>query len=162
MMHRIDAILSRIFFVAVAILGLGLVALIGIEVFFRYFVGHALSWPEEVAGILFTWFTLVGIVMVTRTGEHIEFDFLTRRVPALVYKIIMVFNQVLIAVFAVFMIFYGYSYAMMFTFEKTPASGINLLWLHFSLPISGVLILFYAQWSILKILRPPKNSGGTP
>jgi TRAP-type C4-dicarboxylate transport system permease small subunit len=160
MMGAFDKFLNKVLVFLVFVQGMGLVILIGIEVLFRYALANALSWPEEVAGILFTWFTLIGTVLVTRSGEHIEFSSLLVRLPPGVNKALGVFNQLIIGAFAVFMVIYGYNYAMMFTFEKTPAAGINLLWLNFALPVNGLLILLYALWNILKIItRGPAEAG---
>jgi TRAP-type C4-dicarboxylate transport system permease small subunit len=157
-----DRLLNKILVFLVFIQGLGLVILIGIEVVFRYALGNALSWPEEVAGILFTWFTLIGTVLVTRSGEHIEFSSLLARLPSNMNRVLAVFNQVVIATFAGFMVVYGYKYAMMFTFEKTPAVGINLLWLNFALPINGLFILVYALWDIIKLIARTPSEATTP
>jgi len=160
MMCAFDKYLNKVLVFFVFVQGMGLVILIGIEVLFRYALANALSWPEEVAGILFTWFTLIGTVLVTRSGEHIEFSSLLVRLPPGVNKALGVFNQLIIGAFAMFMVIYGYNYAMMFTFEKTPAAGINLLWLNFALPVNGLLILLYALWNILKIItRGPAEAG---
>jgi TRAP-type C4-dicarboxylate transport system permease small subunit len=162
MMDAFDKFLNKVLVFLVFVQGLGLVILIGIEVLFRYALANALSWPEEVAGILFTWFTLIGTVLVTRSGEHIEFSSLLVRLPPGVNKALGVFNQLIIGAFAVFMVIYGYNYAMMFTFEKTPAAGINLLWLNFALPVNGLLILLYALWNILKIIaHGPAEAGNS-
>ncbi len=162
MMGAFDKFLNKVLVFFVFVQGMGLVILIGIEVLFRYALANALSWPEEVAGILFTWFTLIGTVLVTRSGEHIEFSSLLVRLPPGVNKAVGVFNQLIIGAFAVFMVIYGYNYAMMFTFEKTPAAGINLLWLNFALPVNGLLILLYALWNILKIItRGPAEAGNS-
>jgi len=162
MMGAFDKFLNKVLVFLVFVQGMGLVILIGIEVLFRYALANALSWPEEVAGILFTWFTLIGTVLVTRSGEHIEFSSLLVRLPPGVNKALGVFNQLIIGAFAVFMVIYGYNYAMMFTFEKTPAAGINLLWLNFALPVNGLLILLYALWNILKIItRGPAEAGNS-
>jgi len=153
----IQTVLRRILVLVVSLQGLALVILIGMEVFFRYVVGRALSWPEEVLGLIFVWFTLIGVVLLTQSGEHIEFNFLVSRLGPRVGKAFAVFIQALIAFFAVLMIVYGYSYAMMFRSERTPAVGINALWLNLSLPMCGLLILLYSQLNILKILKPPEK-----
>jgi TRAP-type C4-dicarboxylate transport system permease small subunit len=152
MLALFDRLLKELLVFSLFIQGMALVILIGIEVLFRYVFGNALSWPEEVAGIVFTWFTLIGTVIVTRSGEHIEFTTLLSRLPPGLNKLFAVFSQLVISMFATFMVIYGYQYAIMFTFEKTPAAGINLLWLNFALPVNGALILFYAMWNILKIV----------
>ncbi len=162
MMGAFDKFLNKVLVFFVFAQGMGLVILIGIEVLFRYALANALSWPEEVAGILFTWFTLIGTVLVTRSGEHIEFSSLLVRLPPGVNKALGVFNQLIIGAFAVFMVIYGFNYAMMFTFEKTPAAGINLLWLNFALPVNGLFILLYALWNILKIIARDPAEAGNP
>jgi TRAP-type C4-dicarboxylate transport system permease small subunit len=159
MMQNIDRYLRRIIVFLVCLQGLVIVVLIGTEVFFRYVVGRALSWPEEVIGLIFVWFTLLGVVLLTQSGEHIEFSFLLNRFGPRVGKVFAIFIQVLIALFSLLMIVYGSSYAMMFRFENTPAVGINALWLYLSLPICGLLIFFYSQLNILKILKSSDKNG---
>ena len=158
----VDRLLNKILVFLVFIQGIGLVILIGLEVLFRYALGNALSWPEEVAGILFTWFTLIGTVLVTRSGEHIEFSTLLARLPPGLNKAVSVFNHLVISTFALFMVVYGYQYAMMFTFEKSPAAGINLLWLNFALPVNGLFIVLYGVWNILKIISRAPAEANTP
>ncbi len=157
MIPAIEAFLKRIIVFIACLQGLAIVILIGVEVFFRYIVGRALSWPEEVIGLIFVWFTLLGVVLLTHSGEHIEFSFLLSRFGPRVGKGFAIFIQASISLFAVLMIIYGYSYASMFQFERTPAVGINALWLNLSLPIGGLLILLCAQLNILKIFRPPEK-----
>ena len=70
-MENMADYLRRVIVFIVSLQGVVLVVLIGTGVFFRYVVGQALSWPEEVAGIIFVWFTLLGIALLTQSGEHI-------------------------------------------------------------------------------------------
>jgi len=157
-MEKIDLYLRKILGFIVSLQGVAIVVFIGLEVFFRYIVGKALSWPEEVVGRVFVWFTLLGVVLLTQSGEHIEFSFLLSRFGPRVGKVFSVLTQVIIAFISLLMIVYGYTYAMMFQFENTPAVGINALWLYLSLPVSGVLIFLYSQINILRILKPPEKN----
>ena len=157
-MEKIDIYLRRILGFIVSLQGVVIVVLIGLEVFFRYVVGRALSWPEEVLGLVFVWFTLLGVVLLTQSGEHIEFSFLLNRFGPRFGKVFAIFIQAVIALFSILMIIYGSTYAMMFRFEDTPAVGINALWLYLSLPISGLLIFLYSQLNILRILKPPEKN----
>jgi TRAP-type C4-dicarboxylate transport system permease small subunit len=137
-----------------AIQGMVLVGLMGIEVFFRYIMGRALSWPEEVAGIVFVWFTLLGIAVVMKDDSHISFDFLIKRLPKIAAKGIAIFSFLIIMAYAVAMIYAGYTYSKMFSFENTPAANINLLWVNISVPLSGGLIFLYALLKLLEIVCP--------
>ncbi len=156
-MQRLGDRLKRLLVLIVSLQGLVLVLLIGIAVFFRYAVGRALSWPEEVLGFVFIWFTLLGVVLLTESGEHIEFSFLANVLGPGIGKVLAVFTQILIALFSGLMAYYGYTYAVMFRFESSPAAGINILWLNLSLPVCGVLILFYAHLNILRLFAASRN-----
>ena len=54
------------------------VAIALLQVFCRYVLDNALSWPEEVAKFPFVWFVFLGAAMVTRRGRHIAIDMLPR------------------------------------------------------------------------------------
>ena len=158
MIRQIEKYLCKLINYALILQGIGLVILIGLEVFFRYVIGNALSWPEEVAGIFFVWFTLLGVAAVVREDDHIAFDFLIRHTPPAVSKMIKLFCMLMIQVFAFVLVYHGYSYASMFSFETTPAARINLLWLTLSLPISGLLIIFFSLLKIVELFKPAKRS----
>jgi TRAP-type C4-dicarboxylate transport system permease small subunit len=137
--------------------GISLVVLIGIEVFFRYILQNSLSWPEEVAGISFVWFTLLGVAIGLQEDSHISFDLITKHSPPLLRKIILIFAHLMAIVYAWFMIRYGTAYALMFSFETTPAAQINTLWLNFSLPVSGGFIIIFAVFKIITIMNLTKK-----
>ncbi len=160
MIDRIEKGIFRIVNFFLVLQGVGLVILIGLEVFFRYVIGKALSWPEEVALILFVWFTLLGIVSGVREDGHIAFSYLTRHTPPLVGKIIELSCMLMIQVYAFFMIYYGYAYADLFAYETTSAARINLLWLNVSLPICGLLIFFFTSLRIVRMFKPQNKSRG--
>lgn len=154
MVRRIEKILTQVVIGICAIQGMVLVGLMGIEVFFRYIMGRALSWPEEVAGIVFVWFTLLGIAVVMKDDSHISFDFLIKRLPKIAAKGIAIFSFLIIMAYAVAMIYTGYTYSKMFSFETSPAANINLLWVNISVPLSGGLIFLYALLKLLAIVCP--------
>jgi TRAP-type C4-dicarboxylate transport system permease small subunit len=156
--RQVEKYIYKLVNYALVLQGIALLVSITLAVFFRYVVGHALSWPEEVAGIFFVWFTLFGVAAVLREDGHIEFDFIVKHTPPLVGKIIKLFCMLVILFYAFLLIYHGYSYARMFSFESTPAARINLLWLTLSLPISGLLITIFSLLKIAEIFRPAGRS----
>lgn len=162
MMRSIEKWIGKCVLFVLALQGFALVAFIGIEVMYRYVLGRALSWPEEVAGIVFVWYTLLGIAVVLQEDSHISFDFLLKRFPSPVVKGLSLFSLLIIMGYAGFMIFYGISYARMFSFQTTPAANINLLWLNLSLPLSGGCIVVFALLKAIDLLVPPKMEGTHP
>jgi TRAP-type C4-dicarboxylate transport system permease small subunit len=157
--RRIEKYIYQLVNYALVLQGTALLVLIGIEVFFRYAVGSALSWPEEVAGIFFVWFTLLGVAAVVREEDHIAFDFLVKHTSPGVGKIIRVFCMLMVQAYTFVLIYHGYSYASAFSFETTPAARINLLWLTLALPVSGLLIVLFSVLKIVGIFKPAERSG---
>jgi len=56
-----------------------LISVIG--VFFRYVLGHSLSWVEEMAGYLLLYIVTVGIATAVRNGSHLRVDILIQFFP---------------------------------------------------------------------------------
>jgi TRAP-type C4-dicarboxylate transport system permease small subunit len=162
MMRSIEKWIGKCVLFVLALQGFALMVIIGIEVMYRYVLGHALSWPEEVAGIVFVWYTLLGIAVVLQEDSHISFDFLLKRFPSPVVKGLSLFSLLIIMGYAGFMIFYGTSYARMFSFQTTPATNINLLWLNLSLPLSGGCIVIFALLKAVDLFGPQKEQGTHP
>lgn len=142
-------LLLRVFLV---LLGGALLILLGIEVFFRYVLESALSWPEEVAGMVFVWFTLVGTAYLVGENSHIAFSLISKRSPPWVKKALGVLSQLVIIAYAVIMVVPGAEYVKMFSFVTSPAANINLTWVNMAVPVSGALIIFYSLINIYQTL----------
>ncbi len=126
--------------------------LLGIEVFFRYVLESALSWPEEVAGMVFVWFTLVGTAYLVGENSHIAFSLISKRTPPWVGKVLGIFSQLIVIAYALIMVVPGAKYVRMFSFVTSPAANINLTWVNLAVPVSGGLIIFYALINIHQTL----------
>ena len=132
--------------------GGALLLLLGIEVFFRYVLESALSWPEEVAGMVFVWFTLVGTAYLVGENSHIAFSLISKRTPPWVGKVLGIFSQLIVIAYALIMVVPGAKYVRMFSFVTSPAANINLTWVNLAVPVSGGLIIFYALINIHQTL----------
>ncbi|PIE64923.1 MAG: hypothetical protein CSA26_06205 [Desulfobacterales bacterium] len=149
-MQHIRKIIDHFITSILIIQGIALVAIICLAVFFRYVVGAALSWPEEVAGILFVWYTLLGIVFLVSSNSHIAFDILEKKAPPLIGIIINILSHLIIMAYAAVMVYYGWKYLKAFPYETSAAAGINLTWLKSAIPISGGLIISYILLNQIK------------
>ena len=129
--------------------GISLVAIIGISVFFRYVLDSALSWPGEVAGIIFVWYTLLGMVVLVGDKSHIAFDLFEKCRLPIISKLVAWLSQLTIVVYGIIMTVYGWQYVQMFPDETSPAAGINLTWLKSAVPITGILVIIYVLFNML-------------
>ena len=159
-MAKVKYFLDRVLMSILVCQGIALVLIIGVSVFFRYVMGAALSWPEEVAQIIFVWYTLLGIVVLVGSDSHIAFDVISRVAPPAVAYLVRVFSQLLVIVYGLVMAVYGWKYLMMFPDEESPAAGINLSWLKISVPVAGVILIFFVCFNLISASRDKAGRKG--
>lgn len=158
-MQRVKDFLDRFIMAVLVTQGICLVLIIGIAVFFRYVMGSALSWPEEVAQIIFVWYTLLGVVVLVGSDSHIAFDFMEKSTPPGVSCLISIFSRLMVMLYGGIMAVYGWQYMMMFSDEVSPAAGINLCWLKISVPVAGVILIFFVCFNLISAYGPQAKGG---
>ncbi len=156
-MERIRRFIDQCILGILVVLGMVLVAVICLAVFFRYIMGAALSWPEEVAGIVFVWYTLLGVVALAGANSHIAFDVIEKRSPKIVGTLIKTLSQAIIILYGLIMVVYGWKYLQAFPYETSPAAGINLAWLKTAIPLSGLLIVVYVSLNLITDFSKPSR-----
>ena len=147
--EQVRKILDSLLIAILVAQGFLLVLIITIAVFFRYIVGSALSWPEELAGIVFVWYTLLGIVVLVGSESHIAFDLVEKYAPAIIGKCVKMLSQLIVIVYGAIMMIYGWQYLRLFPDETSPAAGINLSWVKVAVPVAGVLLVIYVAMNII-------------
>lgn len=155
-MGKIKKFLDMTLMAILVIQGFSLVFIITISVFYRYVLGSALSWPEELAGILFVWYTLLGIVVLVGSDSHIAFDLVEKYAPPIASKAVKLFSQLIVVLYGLIMIVYGWKYLQLFPHETSPAAGIDLKWVKISIPATGILLVIYV---LMNIFNSEKNAG---
>lgn len=103
--------MDKLYLFAMAIAGLALVVMtviIPINVFSRYVLNRAESWPEPVAIICMVTFTFIGAAVGYRAGSHIAVNMLTDRLSPFWQGIMARLVDVLMLVISVVMFYYSY------------------------------------------------------
>ena len=80
------------------ILGILLIICLLVAVFFRYVVGYALSWPEELSMLLFTWIVFLAGSLGVREEFHVRLTIVLSRFTPPFRKVL----SMLITAFIVF------------------------------------------------------------
>ncbi|MDR0576777.1 MAG: TRAP transporter small permease [Candidatus Accumulibacter sp.] len=103
------------------------------------------AWTEAMGRYVFIWLGLVGAAYVIGENDDVAIDFLVRRFPAIVARIVECVAHTVVAFFAVWVMIYGgWRYV-----SKTWDQGVELLpftegQLYSVLLISGALIVLYS------------------
>ena len=80
-----------------------MLAVLGAQVFCRYFLSFSFSWAEQGARIGFVWLTMVGISLAAKHGIHLKVDMLPQAVPKPVGRVILIVAEIFTMCFGLFM-----------------------------------------------------------
>ncbi len=133
---------------AVVALAGTLVASLLISIFFRYVVGQALSWPEEISLILFAWLVLLSGSMGVREGFHVRLTLFTSRLPGPLRKLVDRLIVIAIGLFGLTLVYSGRDLVVRTSQHLTPTLRLPLDWLNYAAPVCGALIAIHCLSSL--------------
>lgn len=152
-MTALKATITRILGAVSVILFAVLVCVTVWQVFTRQVVHSPSTWSEELSKILFVWLAFAGSAFLFGERGHIAVDFLARKLPIPVQRILQVIVQVVIIVFAVLaMIWGGYLAASIAWNQQMTALPLTLGWIYVIIPIAGVFIAFFAVVDLIAVV----------
>lgn len=149
-LENVSALLARLTGIVVVILCMGLVGSLLTSVFFRYVVGQALSWPEEISLIIFTWLVLLAGSLGVREEFHVKLTLFSSRLPPLQRRILEMAIQASIALFGLILVYSGYDLVQRTAQHLTPTMRLPLDWVNYSASVSGILIFLHAAAVLVK------------
>lgn len=124
-----------------------------LQVFCRYLLGAALSWPEEAIKFAFVWFVFIGAAMITRRGSHIVIDLVPRSLPPSLMRWHAGAARIVSVAAAGFLLIYGWQLTERASFVS-PALEWPHTYLYLAIPVSAMLAL------VLKALTPVQGFRG--
>jgi TRAP-type C4-dicarboxylate transport system permease small subunit len=75
--ERIDLASRRLIIAAFALM----VAVVSVQILFRYFLDFSLDWADEIARLTFVWAAFLGIPHGVKAGAHVGVDFVAKLLP---------------------------------------------------------------------------------
>ena len=152
-MSRLLYVLSLIPRVALVLLMAILLVDMFLGVFFRYVVGRALTWTEEVGTLSLVYLTFIGGAVGITRSVHFSIHVVTERLSPTVQRVFSLVVGLFILAFGILLVPTGWTLVRSNSSSETPALGLNLGVLYFSTVVGGVLMICYAGALILDILR---------
>ena len=139
--------IDKILYVFLAIIMAILVLDVLWQVASRYLLNSPSSFTDELAGFLLIWVGLLGAAYGTGTKIHLAIDLLPSKLNFRRRKYLEVVINTLIAVFALVIFVIGGTwlvYTRFYLGQISAALELPLGYVYLVLPISGVLMIFYA------------------
>lgn len=126
-------------------------------VFFRYVVGEALAWSEEVGTLSLIWLTFIGGAIGITRSSHFAIHLLLDHLEPNQQRILRTAIALLIVLFGLVLAPYGLELTIRNSTSITPGLGLNLGIQYASAFIGGVLMVCYGGALAFEALRGRKN-----
>ena len=123
------------------------------QVFARQMLDSPSGWSEELGKYLFIWLGLFGSALVFGERGHIAVDFAVRRLPGIAQVAVTVIVQLSILAFtSLVLVWGGFRVTSLAWDQNLTGLPVNVGNLYLALPLSGVLIVFYTLYHLIRIL----------
>jgi len=132
-----DRALALLLALAVALTSLAIL----LQVFCRYVLNAPLSWPEELAVLMFGWMIFLGAALVQAQDGHIAIDTLRRRAHGRTARLLDLVRHLAIGLVALVLVWQGVGLARRTLLLEYPAMGISRAFLYGAVPVCFALLL---------------------
>jgi TRAP-type C4-dicarboxylate transport system permease small subunit len=122
-------------------------------VFFRYVVGQALGWSEEVGTLSLLWLIFVGTGMGITRGSHFAMHVLLDHLKPAQQQILRTVIALLIILFGMILAPYALDLTIRNSTSNMPSLGFSLAVQYVSAFVGAVLIICYGIALVVDILR---------
>ena len=131
------------------------------QVLSRYIFSAPSTITDELSRYLFMWVAMIGAAYTTGQKRHLAIDLLVMKLSGKRKFLVEIFIQIAITAFAVIVLIYGGSVLTIQTLaagQLTPALGIEMGYVYFCLPITGILMVIYSIYFMLLLVTKKQNS----
>jgi TRAP-type C4-dicarboxylate transport system permease small subunit len=127
--------------IAIAVL---LVLCLLVSIFFRYVIGYALSFPEELSMLLFAWLVLLAGSLGVREGFHIRLTIVTNTLPPTIRNVLARLVTLGIMVFGGVLLYSGQDLVVRTAGDLSATIRYPIEILYYPAPICGALIILHS------------------
>ena len=135
---------ARVTTVAVIVIAVLLVLCLLVSIFFRYIIGYALSFPEELSMLLFAWLVLLAGSLGVREGFHVRLTFITNILPSIIRKVLVRLITLGIMVFGGVLLYSGQDLVIRTAGDLSATIRYPIEILYYPAPICGALIILHS------------------
>jgi len=124
-----------------AMLMAGMVAIVSAQVWYRFILNNPLSWSEEAARYLFVWISFMGAAAGVRYQVHLGIDLMEKILPAGSYRIVVIIVNLIIQVFLLMIIYWGFKILGIIQFQESPSMHISMRYPYMAVPMGAIFML---------------------
>jgi TRAP-type C4-dicarboxylate transport system permease small subunit len=118
-----------------------MVVVIAAQVWYRFVLNDPLSWSEELGRYLFVWISFLGAAAGVRYQVHLGIDLLQKVLPPAGYRVTVVLMNLIIQVFLVVIIYWGFKILGIIQFQTSASMNISMRYPYLAVPVGGIFML---------------------
>ena len=122
-----------------AVIFIGIMVLLFVQVVSRYLFHHSFTWTEELSVLLFVWMTYLGVSSAVTYRKNLRIDALLDVVPFKVKKVLLIVSDLVFMVFNIYLIFPFLELIESIGTSKTPLLGIPKAITYWLIPVILVI-----------------------
>ena len=123
-----------------ALLMAAMVVIITAQLWYRFVLNDPLSWSEEAGRYLFVWISFLGAAAGVRYQVHLGIDLMDKLLPPTVYRWIIVLVNLLIQIFLLMIIYWGFKILGVIKFQESPSMHISMRYPYMAVPVGAMLM----------------------
>jgi TRAP-type C4-dicarboxylate transport system permease small subunit len=140
--HTSAAIKKAENFVGISIVMMMIVLML-MQVIFRYALGDALAWSEELNRLAMVWLGFIGAAIGVREREHIQIEVLYQNVSERTKKLFRAISYLIVVSFSLFITVYGFILVSGLFANRVGALDLPVAMYFIPVPLSGLLFLYH-------------------
>lgn len=152
---KILEVIEKICFVLAAVLLVGMLFSLSVQVISRYVFNTGFAWTEESARYMMVLMVFVGAVVCTKQGVHVAVDALEEMVPKLV-PVLKTIQIVVMLIYCGVVFKYGIETLGTAAMQTSPNMKIPMNYIYMVFPITMVFIAIYALRHLIGVFRGEK------
>jgi TRAP-type C4-dicarboxylate transport system permease small subunit len=124
-----------------AMLMAGMVVIVSAQVWYRFVLNDPLSWSEEASRYLFVWISFMGAAAGVRYQVHLGIDLMEKILPAGSYRFAVIIVNLIIQVFLLMIIYWGFKILGIIQFQESPSMHISMRYPYMAVPVGSIFML---------------------
>ncbi len=123
-----------------ALLMAGMVVIVSAQVWYRFILNDPLSWSEEASRYLFVWISFMGAAAGVRYQVHLGIDLMEKILPAGSYRIAVIIVNLIIQIFLLMIIYWGFKILGVIQFQESPSMHISMQYPYMAVPVGSIFM----------------------
>lgn len=130
---------------------------VALQVFSRYIFSIALPWSTDVIRFFFVYIIFLGAIVGVRENNHINIDFLFKKLPLKMKNVVSLFMSVVILIFLLLFFKSGIDFVVNSRTQVTPYLRISVSYYYLIIPFSAMMMFYYSIINLINRFKELRN-----